>query len=128
MCNEFEANCKANSVRLSSTRQFGEINLIGSHNLPNLFKIPSFMFTFIRKMTSSFHFVYPSIRPPLQQLRGEQVNQGGVQATAGSDQRRDLEPARPAAPAVVHAPAALPATTHGAGLRIRTKGELLPAQ
>ena len=70
-----------------------------------------------------WRFLFPS-----QQLRCQQVDQRGQQVTEGPDQHGDWSPSWSAPLAGFHKTTALPASTHGPGLRLRQEIQLLPAR
>ena len=75
-----------------------------------------------------FFFVVVVVVVFFSQFRRQQVDEGGVEAAPRPDQHGDRAAARPAAAAGVDAPAAVAAAAHGAHLRLRPQGQLLPAR
>jgi len=77
---------------------------------------------------NGFFFVVVVVVVFFSQFRRQQVDEGGVEAAPRPDQHGDRAAARPAAAAGVDAPAAVAAAAHGAHLRLRPQGQLLPAR
>lgn len=59
------------------------------------------------------------------QVRPRQIDERREQAPTRPHQRRDRQPAGPAAPAALHPPAALATAAHGPCLRLRQEIQLL---